>query len=281
MQPTRSSPLSQSDRLPFNSFHLAAEYNLYHLQAHLTSSLPLSSPPLRPSDPRSVRPVSVRSAPVSACPSEAVEEDSRAALFTSRCFHSSAACKPLVGSASSSAVDGGRSQVPKWYYEDQLRRVVEQMDRSSIPDPSNSAAAAPTPPPSPVPSVPRPVGRSRVTIHRLITPATQRAQPEVARKTDKRVRVPTPVPARAAIVSAPPQQRQSESSQRLDTGEWEFGVRKSECMVRGEGSDKVDEGSVGGLVSVGMDVRRVKLLEMALLQQQQVDQPRKSQPVVS
>ena len=335
-----AAPLSSphSDSLPFNSFHLAAEYNLYHLKAHLTSSIPLSSLPPRQYTHRYTRPTSIkgRSAPTSTCASDAEEEEDeqagRGALFTSRAFHSSAAAPLTLDTASShssslssslsAGVDGCCLHIPRWYYEDQLRQVVEQMERASIDNnnnnnnnnnsstkhhrPSNQVVplnpAAPTPHSSPATPATRTVSRTTTTIH-LMQPQSgsmplshshqrptgtlqQAVNGADRRPSNKRVRVPTPVPhaapaAASTRVSQPHQQ--TVLTKRLAStseAEWEVELTKHEVGLLGhEGGEKGDDIQCAG-VSVGMDLRRVKLLEMAKVQQK-VDRPHSSPPLIA
>ena len=291
---TAAAASSAADCLPFNSFHVAAEYNLYHLKAHLTSPIPLSSLPNRPFAPRYVTPSTLkgRSAPSSACHSDEDDEDSRAAVFTSRAFHSSAGAPSTAPSLSHSAsaplpagVDGCCLHIPRWYYEDQLRQVVEQMDKATINSKQpHSHTAAATPYSSPITVTTRTVSRTSTLLHRpssLIVgsqPEQRAAVGQVERPSNKRVRVPTPVPKFApsangsGSVRAQLQQTAAVSSKRLAStseGEWDDKpTREDEADC-----EKVDDGAGSvSMVSAGMDLRRVKLLEIAKLQQR-LDRP--------
>ena len=272
--PAAPSP-AQSQRLPFNSLRLAADYNLYRLKAHLSDSLSLTSTPPRPPIRRYSRPATLRgrSAPVSTAASSDDEEDSSAC--TSRAFHSSASHTPPAGMDDC-------AYIPRFVYEDALRQVVEQMDRASLADTNSRSArinslpplasAAPSPHSSPVSPVARTVSRAARIVHRLQQPSLCSEQEMTVTSAEwrsgKRPRVAAPIPRVPTVAPRPtqpqPQQQQPRSSIQAV---WQLELTWHE--EGREGVDEADEAAAGASLSavrVGMDLRRVKLLEMAKME---------------
>ena len=202
-------------------------------------------------------------------------------MFTSRAFHSSAAmpASPPVQAASSHAqsmqagVDGCCLHIPRWYYEDQLRQVVEQMERAAI-NPAILPSAAPTPHCSPATPVTRVISRTSTTMHRTASvvsqsrqwPSEARDAAQAVRRPSQRVRVATPVPT---IATAKPAHRPIRISKRPTAAieaDWHEHISgKHEGMHTKALSDKQDAGS-DSVLTAGLDMRRVKLLERANVQ---------------